>query len=165
MFDILRADPSRSQVFAKAMANYQDPHDLEFLFEAYDWSSVKRDGVVVDVGGSSGAVSKYLASVSPNLRFIVQDLEHSQPELTTAESELSRITFMQHDFFTTQPINDADVFLLRNIFHNWSDERCISILQKLVPAMENGAELVISDRILPEVKTLSLLEEREIRYV
>ena len=72
---------------------------------------------------------------------------------------------MSHDFFTIQPVKDADVYLFRWIFHNWSDGYCIKILRNLVPALKNGAMIVINDNVLPEPGTMGLWQEERLRYV
>lgn len=64
-----------------------------------------------------------------------------------------RLTFMQHDFFTPQPVRDANVYFVRQCFHNYNDADCIRILQALVPALEccpSGTPLLINDIVLPE---------------
>ena len=36
-----------------------------------------------------------------------------------------------NDFFVSQPVNDADIFLLRGILHDWSNSKAIEILKRL----------------------------------
>lgn len=64
---------------------------------------------------------------------------------------------MYSDFFTQQPVT-ADVYYFRSIFHNWADKYCIRILQNLVPALKPGARIVIHERILPGLETLSTVD-------
>ena len=123
--------------------------------------------MVVDVGGSHGDVSIAIAQAYPTLQFVVQDL----PETISACSETvssevgSRVKFMVHDFFTEQPIKNADVYFFRWIFHNWSDKYCIRILRALIPALKPGSRVVISEYCLPEPNTLPRETERHIRCV
>ena len=72
---------------------------------------------------------------------------------------------MPYDFFTEQPVKDADVYLFRWIFHNWSDGYCINILRNLIPALKNGAMVVINDHCLPEPGTMGQWQEEKLRYV
>jgi len=67
------------------------------------------------------------------------------------------------DILTPQPIVGADVYYLRNIFHNWSDQYCIKILRNLIPALQPGASIVINDVVIPKPGTLSPTRERDIR--
>jgi hypothetical protein len=54
-----------------------------------------------------------------------------------------------HDFFGPQPVKDADVFMLRHIIHDWSDQRAVSLLQHLRDAAKPTTQLVIIESILP----------------
>jgi chemotaxis methyl-accepting protein methylase len=71
-----------------------------------------------------------------------------------------RIEFMEHDFFKEQPVKGADVYLLRWIMHDWSDEYCIKILSQLVPAMTEQSRLLISESVMPPIGTLSSQQEK-----
>ena len=141
---------------------------LEFLSTAYPWASIKDGGIVVDLGGSQGHVSAFLAEKFPSLQFIVQDLPEvisdKNPTYQVPESVAHRVKLMAHDFFTEQPVKDVDVFLVRYTFHNWSDAYCVKILKNLIPAMKPGTKVVINDHLMPEPNTLPLLKERYIRY-
>ena len=77
----------------------------------------------------------------------------------------NRVEFMPHDFFAEQPVKDADVYLFRWIFHNWSDGYCIKILRNLIPALKDGALIVINDNCLPESGVMGQWQEERLRYV
>ena len=76
----------------------------------------------------------------------------------------SRVEFMEYNFFTQQPVKNADVYLFRWIFHDWSDKYCKRILISLIPALKNGAKVIVNDFCLPESNTLSPSRERAVRY-
>jgi hypothetical protein len=79
-------------------------------------------------------------------------------------SELSpRVELEAHDFFTPQSIKHADVYMLRLILHNYPDKYSIKILQNLVPALKNGARILVVEGVMPPAKTLPLPVEREMR--
>lgn len=81
-------------------------------------------------------------------------------------AELStRVTFMAHDFITEQPVKGADAYLFRWVFHNWSDKYCLQILRNLIPALKDGARIIVQDNCLPEPNTISYTEEAKIRCV
>jgi hypothetical protein len=59
------------------------------------------------------------------------------------------VIFQQHDFFSPQPVKDADVFLLRGIMHNWGSSYAIKILRQLRDAAVVGkTKLVIIDPVV-----------------
>ena len=62
---------------------------------------------------------------------------------------------MTQDFFTLQPIKDADVYFFRAIFHDWPDKYCIQILQNLIPALKTGARVIIQDPHTPDPITIA----------
>lgn len=97
----------------------------------------------------------------------MQDLA---PVIAAAEKDASaemasRVKFMEHDFFTEQPVHGADVYFFRWIFHNWSDKYSIKILQNLIPALKPGAKVVINDNVLPQPGVMSAWQEERLRYV
>lgn len=75
-----------------------------------------------------------------------------------------RITFVIHNFFTPQP-TVADIYIFRHILHDWSDADSVCILKALVPALRDGARIMISEGIVPEPPAIraSTLDEKQIR--
>lgn len=69
-----------------------------------------------------GSFSLQLAQLYPQLRFIVQDqaamveqgLSIWEKKLPTA-LESGRAQFMEHDFFTPNPVKEADIYWMRNV--------------------------------------------------
>lgn len=138
-----------------------------FLVQGYPWSTVGDGrGTVVDVGGSRGFQSVAIAQSFPDLYFVVQDLPGmiAGAKNTVPADVESRISFLEHDFFTKQPVS-ADVYLFRIVFHNWSDANVVKILKATVPAMKSGARIVVNDYLIPEPGILPPVKEREVRYV
>ncbi|KAJ6553093.1 S-adenosyl-L-methionine-dependent methyltransferase [Mycena capillaripes] len=112
--------------------------------------------VVVDCGGGIGHASLTIARKHPELRIITQDF--------AAVVELSKthwkqnfpqhidnglVDFQVHDFFTAQPVENAAVFLLRYIIHDWNDAKSISILNNLRKAATKTTKLVLLEKIVP----------------
>lgn len=171
-FQFLSQHPERATRFAFAMASTSKA-SLDALSSSFAWSSLPQSSnLVVDVGGSKGHVSLHLAQAYPHLNVIVQDL----PEIINGAADhlslqeenktsLKRIEFMAHDMFETQPVKNADVYLLRYVLHDWGDQYCIDIIRNLVPALKKGARIVIQDHILPEPGTIGLLQEMQMRFV
>ncbi|KAL9610543.1 MAG: hypothetical protein Q9167_004755 [Letrouitia subvulpina] len=168
MYAFLAQDPTRAKRFASTMST-ASPSSLEFLSSAPIWGTLGPTATVVDVGGSRGHVSAFLAQKFPSLHFIVQDLrsttaevEHALPDTLPGDGE-GRVKIMEHDFFKPQPMQGADVYLFRFVFHNWSDGYCVKILRALVPAMRSGAKVAVNDHCMPEPGTLGLSSEKRIR--
>lgn len=137
-------------------------NDFDFMLASFDWES-HPNATMVDVGGGCGAISEGLALRLPGLTFIVQDSEEVIGQSVVVPDVAKRISFMAHDFFRPQPVKGAEIYYFRNIFHNWPDENCKSILQNLIPALTAGANIVIDDFGLGEPLTLPAYRERQQR--
>ncbi|CAI6241297.1 unnamed protein product [Periconia digitata] len=120
------------------------------IHDLYDWDGL-GNASVIDIGGSGGHVSLELASHHPNLTFTVQDLPELKGNFDSLipESLQDRITFQGHNFWGLQPVKDADVYLFRMIFHDWSDLYCTKLLKNTAAVMKPGSKLLICDSVLP----------------
>jgi trans-aconitate methyltransferase len=162
----MKFNKRREKAFASTMTYMQERHGFgntsEQLLSAYDWASAKQ---VVDIGGSLGATSADIVRKFPSIHCIVLDLPEIIVEARQKVSEdvTENITFEAHDFFQDEPIRDADVYLLRWILHDWSDQRAILILQNLIPGLKNGANIIVQEFILPEPGLVSFYHEKTIR--
>ncbi|KAK7750912.1 hypothetical protein SLS62_007175 [Diatrype stigma] len=154
MFDIFGEDPDRAARFGTYFSH--DKESPHALLDNYPWASKET---VVDVGGSHGSVAIAIAERFPTVKCVVQDLPDTVAEgASRLPGRLcDRVTFMAHDFFTEQPVS-ADVYYFRSIFHNWADKYCVKILQNLIPALKPGARIIIHERILPGLETLSTVD-------
>lgn len=159
--------PDRVKKFADAMSFFYKMPGFEtsHVIEAFDWLSL-ADGLVVDVGGSHGAVALEMVKANPFIRVIVQDL----PEVIDSARDAgkhnlsNRVIFEAHDFFKEQTLQGADVYFFRMIFHDWSDTYCVRILRSLIPTLKPGVKILINDFCLPSAGTISQYQERIARY-
>lgn len=82
---------------------------------------------IVDMGGSKGHVLEDVRVHIPQLkgRLILQDL----PEVLW-DVDIDEVELMSHDFLKDkQPVVGAVVYLFRQIFLNWNDEKGLQILK------------------------------------
>ncbi|PYI04432.1 S-adenosyl-L-methionine-dependent methyltransferase [Aspergillus sclerotiicarbonarius CBS 121057] len=168
-WDYYDTHPEQARRFFSTMAYETEQQDRSntVLVNSYPWSSLSHDGsqaTVVDLGGSRGVTATALAQSVPNLKVIVQDI----PSMIKGAKEgilseiANRVDFVAHDFFTTQPLH-ADAYIIRHVFHNWSDTNVTRILQALIPALHKGAKIVINDYIAPPPGVTSPLKEQRLR--
>lgn len=149
--------------------NTSQGNEVEHLLDNYQFDSFNK-ALLVDVGGSHGVIATAIAKKFPQISCIVQDVPEtiaqalSNPRISDPTLG-SRITFMAHDFFTDQPIKNADIYLFRCIFHNWSEAYSIKILRCLIPALKPGARILIHDYCLLEPGLVSTIQEKRLRYV
>lgn len=65
----------------------------------------------------------------------------------------------EHNFFDSQPIKDADVYMLKFIIHDWSNKYSQIILRRLREAAGAHNRLVIVDKIIPYIYPPSELSD------
>ncbi|KAF6229075.1 hypothetical protein HO133_007189 [Letharia lupina] len=159
--------PDRASRFAVAMdlINASESMKPIHVVENYDWAGLKENAVVIDIGGSHGQISIALATKFPHLRCIVQDIKGviAEGKDMLPEHLNGRVMFMEHDFFTEQPVKNADIYFFRWVFHNWSDKYCIKILRSLIPALKKGASVVINEFCIADPGMIPLHKEKELR--
>ncbi|KAK8062515.1 hypothetical protein PG997_014612 [Apiospora hydei] len=157
IFSHVSKDPVRFERFANAMswmAMMPGTASSHFVNNV-PWGRGEGQAVpacprtIVDIGGSHGDLCKALLRGYPGIeRAIVQDLPRvTQISLEeTFEAEYSnRIEYQAYDFFTEQPVKEADVYIFRTVLHDWPDSYAIKILRNQVPAMKPGARILIND--------------------
>ncbi|KAH9865611.1 hypothetical protein J1614_009196 [Plenodomus biglobosus] len=170
-FEYIRESSFRSEKFAELMSYLFKiaSRGNERLLGLYDWASL-GNCTMVDVGGSTGHCSVFVARCSPAINFIIQDLplvvaRSSDPETSTVPLDLqNRISFQAHNIMESQPVV-AEVYFLRMILHDWSDPDCEKVFSHLAAAMEKkpGSRSLIVDSILPRPGTLPTVVERPMR--
>ena len=158
----------RADRFARLMSaiNSTPGHDLKYTLQGYNWKSVK--GTIVDIGGSIGQTAVALAKEYPDLpEIIVVDVQRNveKGEAQLPEDLKSKVYFHAHDFFNPHPetIISSKVFVLRRVLHDYSDKYARRIVRQLVPALKNGATLVVIDSIVPEPGSGNVEAERTLR--
>ncbi|KAI0521562.1 putative O-methyltransferase [Xylaria bambusicola] len=166
MFDYLRTHPLKADQFSKAMRFYSagvPGYSESLLVEGYDWESLGAV-TVVDVGGADGYVSRALSKAHPKLNMVVEDL----PDIVDAADRVGstdRIRYQAYDFFSTQPIAGADIYLFRWVFHDWPDHYVIQILRAQVPALHQGSRIVVNESLSVPPRSLPLTLRRDICFI
>ena len=134
----------------------------QFYKEAVLIPSLKRlaDGFYSDLqaGGSSGHTVLALSQACPaSMRFIIQDIDPVALEqgraavarLANTGLAADRFDFQMHNLFEKQTVR-AGIYIFRHIFHDWPDADVVKILKNLVPALDQGARILVSEGIVPE---------------
>ena len=91
------------------------------------------------------------------MRFIIQDIDPVALEqgraavarLANAGPAADRFEFQMHNLFETQTVR-AGIYIFRHIFHDWPDADVVKMLKNLVPALDQGARILVSEGIVPE---------------
>ncbi|TGO38103.1 hypothetical protein BHYA_0082g00460 [Botrytis hyacinthi] len=155
---------SRSQQMGKAMAflKSRPSESVQRVLESHSWGDA-ANGLTVDVGGAKGTVGIELLIFLPKLKCIVQGRLEVVGDTTIPDDLQDRLSFMAHDFFGEQPVKEANLYLICNVLHDWSDKYAARILQNLIPALKRGARILVCDRVLPAPCTLTPYQMRRQR--
>ncbi len=146
-FEHLRQHPDDQALFNDLMAAQTAPAGRA-VAKAYDFSPFRT---ILDVAGGTGALTIEILRAYPKLHGIVfdqpavaEDARHS-----IAEAGLSdRCRGEGGDMFATIP-GGADAYLLKYVLHDWSDERCIAILQNCRHAVPPDGRVLVIEQVLP----------------
>lgn len=116
------------------------------LAGTYDFSAARR---VADIGGGSGTLLAAVLRAHPHLHGIDFDqpsvVTEAEPVLRDA-GVLERCEIVGGDFFVDVPA--ADVYVMKAILHDWSDERATQILRTIRRAATPSSRLLIVERVL-----------------
>nr|UUG47319.1 o-methyltransferase [Amycolatopsis sp.] len=156
----IAANPQLTPSFDDIMADHT-PWFTE-VTEGYDWTGVRR---VADIGGGSGALLAELLRAHPHLRAVLVD---QAATVAAAERNLARhgvaerTEFVAGDFFAPLPPG-ADVYVLSNVLHDWSDADVLRILRRCAAAAGPAGRVLIADRVVDrngDPRVLTMLDLR-----
>jgi hypothetical protein len=125
------------------------------ILEAFVFTNHRFEpfGLAVDVGGSHGRMMMALLKAYPNARGVVFDLPKTAEQAAgiIAESAVAgRIEARGGDFFESVP-DGGDLYLLKQILHDWGDDDCVRILRSIRAAIADRGRLAVIEYLLPDV--------------
>jgi hypothetical protein len=138
LFEYLKGAPEVSGIFNAAMVNLTHMF-IPAVLEAYDFSGTET---LVDVGGGHGSVLAIILQKYPTMKGILADIDHvvagASPYLVSM-GVADRCRTVPIDFFKSVPAG-GDMYILKNIIHDWDDARSLTILKNIRTAMGNSRQ-------------------------
>ncbi|ANP50840.1 hypothetical protein J2Z21_005249 [Streptomyces griseochromogenes] len=137
VYDHMDENPETAEVYDRAMQELARPVAGE-LARHYDFSGRTQ---VVDVGGGIGELLKGLLSAHPHLRGLCADRDdvcaRGAADLRASGNAglAGRLRFQAADFLREVP-SGGDVYLLKNVLHNWNRDNSVRILANVRRALE-----------------------------
>ena len=131
LYDYMEREPEAGRVYDLAMADLARPVG-RLLAERAEFKSAHT---VVDIGGGNGTVLQAILAVHPHLQGICIDRESvCRHAFETVEAtNANRLKFLPGDFFA--PLPKGNIYILKNVLHNWSDARCVELLANIRTSM------------------------------
>jgi 3-hydroxy-5-methyl-1-naphthoate 3-O-methyltransferase len=113
------------------------------LSMAYDFTKHTH---LMDIGGASGGWCVGVRSENPHLECTIYDLPEVAGIVSRAAEKLGhddKINIVTGNIFNNELPDNADVVLLANVLHDWSEADCLFILKKVYDSLpENGVVLI-----------------------
>ncbi|XP_006112323.2 acetylserotonin O-methyltransferase-like [Pelodiscus sinensis] len=121
------------------------------MISAFDLSPFT---VICDLGGGAGGLARECISLYPNSTVTIYDLpkvvQLAKEHFVTPEE--SRITFHGGDFFT-DPIPEADLYIVARVLHDWADDKCLELLSKIHKVCKPGGGVLLVESLVDDDKT------------
>ena len=133
--------PDEERAFAGGMRRITEEL-APAIVAGYDWP---RDSVVCDVAGGVGTLLAAILRARPDLRGVLVD---GRGVLAEADSWLAsqglreRVELRVGNIFEKVEA-EADVYLLKDVLHDWGDPACEKILSVVRATMKPGSRLVL----------------------
>ncbi|NKY59026.1 methyltransferase [Nocardia flavorosea] len=148
-FSFLATKPELSERFNATMRQVSLPI-AQLIPVSYDFT---RYHTVIDIGGGDGTLLSQILRGAQAVHGVVFDSPTGVAEATstlTAAGVADRCRIEAGDFFSAVP-EGGDIYVLKNILHDWDDERCVTILERCHRAMPAAGRLLIVESVLPDV--------------
>jgi hypothetical protein len=147
LFEHLATSPEEAAIFDAAMISFMK-EEAGAVVTTYQWPDT---GYVMDVGGGSGGLIRTLLASAPQLQGAIFDLPEvidRNRDLYDGDEFLRGCQFHPGDFFTSIP-EGADLYIFRNIIHDWNDEDSITILKNCRNACGADSKVLILEYVIP----------------
>jgi hypothetical protein len=149
LFDYLAQNSSAARTFNEGMTDLTSQVALATVL-AYDFSGNR---VIADIGGGHGVLLDSILRSNPSATGILFDSKAVMEGATLQVGNkglADRRKSIGGDFFEFVP-EGADVYILKNVLHDWSDDRALQILKNCRRAMRAQAKLLVIEVVLPLV--------------
>lgn len=147
LWDYYARHADEAACFSRAMGELSQLVAMD-LVNVYDCRELQR---VVDVGGAQGVLLAAVLQRAVRARGVLLDraevVAAARPALPVALRE--RVELVAGDFFETMPAG-GDLYLLKQVLHDYDDADSLRILRRIRAAMPAGARLLVIEMPLPD---------------
>ncbi len=146
-FEYFATDELEFGRFHRAMTN-MSASAIGAALEAYDFSPF---GTIVDVGGGHGFAICSILKKHPHMHgvlFDMKDIVSGADERIREFGLEERCRTVAGDFFHAVP-EGGDVYFMKNILHDWTDEQATVILRNCRRALDGKGKVVLLEAVVP----------------
>lgn len=148
LFEYLEKNSEAAQIFDEAMTSTTAVLGGINITSGYDFSSIDK---VVEVGGGHGTLIASILKAYPNMQGILFDQPHvviGAKNLIEAEGLAERTQIIGGDFFESVP-SGGEVYILKQIIHDWDDTAAIAILKNCRVQMPKSGKILLIETVIP----------------
>lgn len=143
----LAQNPDLHAVFDEFMTQNSGV-ELAAILAAYDFSGMQK---IVDVGGGQGMLVSAVLNANPALNGILfdqPDVVLSAQGVLEAAGVAARCQVVGGDMFASMP-EGGDIYVLKHVLHDWTDERSVSILKNIRKAIKPEGKVLVIEFVVP----------------
>lgn len=147
-FDYLAENPGHADLFNRTMTSIAQM-TVATVVAGYDFGAYRT---IVDVGGGQGALLAAILAAAPDSRGVLYDLPRvvaTAPDLLREHNLGGRVRIAEGSFFDGVPTG-GDAYVLKNIVHDWTDEKALQILRNVRTAAGPHASVLLVEMVLRE---------------
>jgi hypothetical protein len=146
-FEYFAENPELAALFNQTMTSISELTDATVV-AGYDFSVYPT---IVDVGGGHGPLLATILAAAPASRGVLSDLSTvvaDAPNLLRERDVADRVRIEEGSFFDSVP-RGGDAYVLKNIIHDWPDEKAVQILRNVRAAADPQATLLLVELVIP----------------
>lgn len=146
VFEYLEKNPDKNNIYNNAMTNSSLMLSYAILSE-YNFSHAKN---IIDIGGGQGILLSMILNKYPAINGYVYDLPHvveGANEIAKEYGVRDRLKTISGNFFESIP-DGGDMYFLKSIIHNLSDDQCVEILNKIKAVLPENGKILIFEPII-----------------
>jgi C-methyltransferase len=147
-FEYFDEQPELAELFNCTMTSISELTDASVV-AGYDFSAYPT---IVDVGGGHGPLLAGILAATPGSRGILYDLPRvvaSAPSLLRKHNVADRVRIAEGSFFDSVP-GGGDAYILKNITHDWPDQKAVQILRNVRAAAGSRATVLLVELVIPK---------------
>lgn len=147
-FEYFAEQPELAELFDQTMTSISELTTAPVV-AGYDFSAHRT---IVDVGGGQGPLLAAILAAAPGSRGVLYDLPRvvaSAPNLLRDHNVADRVGIVAGSFFDHVP-GGGDAYVLKNIIHDWSDDKAVQILRNVRAVASPRTAVLLVELVIPQ---------------
>jgi hypothetical protein len=161
LYTYLQENPDKAALFHSGLSN-RGRIEARAILDAYSFADCR---LIVDLGGGNGGFLSAILSEHPNLSgMLVERASAIEAARAGRGGPLPRCELIEGDFFQSVP-RDGDVYVLKRVLVDHTDEKALQILRNCLAAMRPDNRLLIIEPLSGAINEPSLARLMDLTYL